>query len=303
MSDVETPNLDDEAVTIPEEGQDHVDLDETEAASQETGSVESDAESDQEQQLSLEDIASVTGLELDDLDVNEAGQVVMKTKVDGQEGVVTFADSRRNYQIQSNLDKKGMEANQLKEQLKAQLDEQNQAYQERLNNLDDLAQIAYLDLQNEYQNVNWDELKELDQAAYVARRQDFQDRKAALDSRYQEIQKQRNDFLTKEQQKHIEQAEADLVKAFPQWENVEVGKKEIAELRAYGETLGFTPEEMAGTIRAPAFSVLKKAKAYDDLQKSQPETKKRVKRAPKVSKPGNEAPKKLLTLEDKFYGT
>lgn len=310
MSELDTPNSDEGEVTATpdaiENQSDDILTDETEVSTgdEETaGADDSDGAQGQEQQIALDDIAAALGLDVDDLDVSENGQVVLKTKVDGVDGTVTFKDSQRSYQVQSNLDKKGMEANQRLEQLKAQANEQAQVAQAKLQQLEDLSRIAIEELQAEASAVDWNELRANNPGEFAAKQAELQQRQQRIVSRIQAIQQERANIQQTQQAQYIEKAEAALVAAFPEWTDVEVGRKEMAEIRAYGVKLGFPEQQMATLSQAPAFLAIKKAMLYDALQQSKPEITKLVKKAPKVSKPGNKPAKKLLSAEDLFYGT
>jgi hypothetical protein len=307
MSEEQTPTLEEEVTGSDEllDEQDALDVEDTEEndVSQEADGGESDGESTQEQQIALDDIAAVIGLDPEDLDLNEDSQVVLKTKVDGQESTVTFKDSKNSYQIQSNLDKKGMEANQLKEQLKTQIDEQNRQFQQKLQTLEDVSSIALSELQDEVESIDWNELKQDDPGEYAARRQDFQDRQARIHQRLQAVQEERAQIQQSQYQEYIANAEKALVEAFPEWVDTEKGQKEMGELRDYAVKQGFHVKQAQQFADAPLFVILKKARQFDALQQGKPEVKKLVKKSLKVKKPSGKAPDKLLSAEDLFYGT
>lgn len=249
-------------------------------------------------QLSTEDLAQYLGVESTDLDVQD-GQVVFKTKVDGQEGVAKLSDFRTSYQLRSHLDNEARENNQLKDQLKAQQTEQQNQYNGKLQQLEDITKIAYEDLTRENQATNWAELKEDDPTEYAVRKADIQERNTNLQQRYQAIQQER----LNQQQTSFKDEKAKLYSSIPEWKDNVVAEKEMTELRKYGVKEGFLDSENGDIGDHRAWKLMHKAMKYDQLKSSQPEILKLVKNAPKIGKPGQKTVSKpAQSIEDLFYG-
>lgn len=300
----DTPEDDGVAVETVSEDQQTAEAVTEGEVSEETGSesLESDAATeDQEQQLTTAEIASIFGVDESTLDVNDKGQVVIKTKVDGEEGTATFDDFLRSYQKQGHLDNKSREVNQLKDQLQEQGQQQQQAAAQQLQTLQQYTQIAQQELMADYQSINWEELRATDPGEFAAKQTDMQQKQQAISARMQAINAEQQKQYQSQQQQTLQEANKQLLKDFPEWADESVGKEAITSLRGYGETVGFTPDQMAGVIHSPMFKLLQKAKAFDELEKGKPELTKQVRKVLKVAKPGVSSKAQPKSDADFFY--
>ena len=82
------------------------------------GAEKQDDETPNEYQLA--DVAKLLGAEESALDVDEDGSILVKTKIDGQEGKVKFADLVKSYQLQGHVDKQVREAAEIRKQAQEQ---------------------------------------------------------------------------------------------------------------------------------------------------------------------------------------
>lgn len=265
------------------------------------------AEESEEISFSIEDLAPVLGIDTDLLDVVD-NKVVYKAKIDGVEKVVPLEEAIRSYQIQGHLDNKNREVTQLQEQLKAQAQQGQQATQAtlaRLQQLEDVTTLAWQELSQANQEIDWEYLRENDKGEYAALKADFQARSDAIQQRYNSIQQQREATTSEKRQEYVASQEHALVKAIPEWADVEVGRKAISELKTFVQTYGFDEAEANTLTDHRIILAMRDAKAYRDLQDSKPELTKAVKRTPKVSKPGSKQPSKPakeLSVAEIFYG-
>lgn len=268
--------------------------------------VESEPVSDEtptdEPQLSLSDVASILGTDEDSLDVDDEGNVLVKTKIDGQEGTAKFKDVLASYQLRGHVDNKSREVSQLQEQLKQEQAALAQKEAERLQQAEDIIQIAWGELTNEYNEINWNELKQLDPAEYAVKRSDFQDRQTKLQQAFQAAQSKRQEQTQAYQQtlvQHLAEENQKLTKAIKGWDNPDIAQKEFKETMSFLQNkLGFSEENLfgkrdaQGNILVPGITdhrlvvLAQKAMLYDKLQGSKPEVTKKVKVAPKMVKPG-----------------
>ena len=262
---------------------------------------EPDGEEDQEA-LSLSDIAEILDIDESNLDIDEDGKVVLKTKIDGQEGKVRLKDAHTSYQIRGHLDNKTREATQLQEELKAKQAALEQVQSEKLQQAEEVIQVAFQELTNEFQSIDWNELKALDPAEWSVKRAEFQDRQSRLQDAFQKTQVQRAEQFQKQQQSVKELLAIEnqkLVSAIEEWKNTDVAKKEYKETMSYlTDQYGFNDEDLygkwdtQGNLLQPGITdhrlvvIFRKAMLFDKLQTSKPEVTKKVRVAPKMVKPG-----------------
>lgn len=260
---------------------------EEEAEQEQTDDVQDDVT---ESQIELSQFASILGIDEDKLDVDDDGNVFVKTKIDGEEGRAKFQDLIKSYQLEGHLNKQNMEVAEARKALQAQIVEHEQQAQARLQQLESLSQIAYQELQREYQSIDWQTLRVSDPGEFAAKVTEFQQREANIGQAFQKIQteKQQAENQNKERfNQYLRDESAKLLQAIPEWSKPEVALKEKAELKTFAMSHGFQAEELDQLSDHRSVLMLRKAMLYDQLQQSKPGIEKRVIKAPKLVKPGS----------------
>lgn len=268
-----------------------------EAAPTDTPEVEpasDEGEQESEPQLSLTDLAKYLGVDETALDVDEAGALNLKTKVDGEEGKAKLSDLITSYQLRAHLDK---ETRAVAEQRRA-IEAQNASYEQQLSaraqQVEDLANAAQMELNREFQNVDWQTLRVTDPAEYAASLQDYQARQAHINNIAAQAQAQRQGYTVQQQQKHehfLKDQARVLPTLIPEWNDPAVADKERAEIRDFALNLGISKTDVDSISQAAHVAILRKAMLYDRMQTSKTVMEKKVVSAPKLVKPGQTAPR------------
>ena len=153
-----------------------------------------DAEPSESQEIELSHIAEYLGANEDQFIVSDDGELLVKTKIDGEEGQAKFADILKSYQLEGHLNKQSTELAETKKALQSKLAEADSKLAEKVQQLEDLSQIAYNELLSDYNNVNWNELRADDPGEYAARMADFQNRQSQIADLYQKAQDRRGEL-------------------------------------------------------------------------------------------------------------
>lgn len=244
--------------------------------------VSEDAETIEEESLSLDEIAPYLGFESDRLDVNEEGELTLKVKVDGEESFAKLADIVKSYQLEGHLNKRNMEVAETQKALNQQKAELENKFTEKLQGLQDLAEVQSSQLLAEYNSVDWNELKEYDKAEYVAKREEFRERQEQIQKSILEVQKQRQ----AKEQEYMEAEFQKLPTTIPEWADRSTMQAEIKGISEWMTGAGFSQEEQAKVYDSRQFAVLRKAWLYDELSKTKPTVDNKVKKARKLVKGG-----------------
>ena len=136
-------------------------------------------------------LAQILGLDESDIDVDEDGLAVIRTKIDGQESKAKLAELRKNYQLQGHAENRVREAAEKAKAVDARLQEAEQIVQARLQQVEDLTGIAARELLGQYQSINWEALRQQDPGQYAALRQDFSERNNKLQTALNAAQQER----------------------------------------------------------------------------------------------------------------
>jgi hypothetical protein len=267
------------------------------------------AEDEERQEYTLSDIAPVLGIESDLLDVNDDGELVLKTKIDGVEGTAKLSDLVTGYQLEGHLHNKTTEVAELQKALQAEKDGLSAQFQERMDLAENALQLATSELMHEYQSIDWEKAEEIDPGKCALDQHKYQQRYNAINQQLSELQGQRGQVDEAAMKERLTAENEKLLTAFPTWSNGEVRANEVKALTDYAVTAGYTPEQVSQITDSRAVIMLHKAMLYDQLQQKKPEVRKKVKQAPRLVKPkapGNkktEAAKKIETLQRRVKET
>jgi hypothetical protein len=246
-----------------------------------------------EPSLSLTDLAKYLGVDESALDVDEAGQLNLKTKVDGTEGKAKLTDLLTSYQLRGHLDNQTRAVAEQQKALAQQAAQQEAQVQARVQQVMDLASAAQAELNREFQNVDWQTLRVTDPAEYAASIQDYQARQAHINNIANNAAQQRQQYEAQQQHHQAETLKAEaqaLPTLIPEWKDPVVADKERAEIKDWAINLGIPKEEVDQVSKASYVAVLRKAMMFDRMQSSKAAVEKKVHAAPRLVKPGQTQP-------------
>ena len=258
------------------------------AESEDPNSDDDQFEGDEE---GLAALASELGLDSDKLGLDQDGNVVVRLKVSGEEKQVTLSEAISGSQYRAANDQK---AQQLAEQRK-EFDTERQAvaeeYAGRLQTIQAMGQMLEQQLLAEYNNVDWEALKTTDPSKFLITQQEFQQKQQQLhhagqalgeqmrhaqDQQEQQFQEERSEILAAER--------VAMVESVPEWNDTEVMKSDLAEIVQYGQSLGFSEEDLSNVIHNRELQVLRKAMLFD---RGQTVAEKKSKTPPKMQRAAN----------------
>lgn len=248
-----------------------------------------DGQQSQEPQLSTSDLAKLLKLDDGALDLDEEGNAVFKTKVDGVEGAAKLQDLIKSYQLQEHVDRKSREASEREKAIQAKQQEVEQLVAQRVQYAEGLANVAAKQLLSEYQSIDWKALEQQDPGTAALWRQKFQEKQAELRGVFHNIQQEKANSTQKAEAEKLDalRREAErLPMLIPEWKDATVAQKEQREIRDWALKAGYEPAEIDGITRAHHVAVLRKAMLADRISEKKVETENRVRKAPVLVKPG-----------------
>lgn len=277
------------------EPQDESDVQETEqqAEAPETQEAKPDGAEEQESETpeyQLSDVAKLLGADESTLDVDEDGSVLVKTKIDGEEGKVKFADLIKSYQLQGHVDKQVREAAEIRKQAIEQANAVQQQIQVQQQIVGKIAEIKAVEQEfQQYRAINLDALIDQDpvQALKVQRHmQALQERHAALTN---EANQAAN--YVQQQQAHVssavlqQEAQA-LMQALPEWTDSSKAESEKKAIKADLKARGYTDRDIEALSDHKAVLLARDAMLYRQMKATGSTVEKQVRAAPKIVRPG-----------------
>lgn len=252
-----------------------------------------------EPQFTTAQLAALLDLDEADIDLDDDGKPVFKTKIDGKDGNAKFAELRKTYQLQGHAENRVREAAEKEKAAERRLQEADTAIQARLQetqaNLQNLAQINAVlqqELAGERNSINWDALWQENPAQARSYERRFDERQARINGVFQQIQmrnvqahQQAEAMRVQNAQKTEQQQRERLLKLVPEWNDQATFTKERSEILSWIEKSGVDPQDL-DLNKASQVALLRRAWQHDTLQKSKPEVENRLKTAPKLVKPG-----------------
>jgi AcrR family transcriptional regulator len=261
--------------------------------------ADGDQPNGQEPQFTTAQLAAYLGIEESEIDVDEDGQPVFKTKVDGKESTAKFTDIRKAHQLGTHAENRTREAAEREKAAERKLQEADQAiqakYQEQQETVKTLGQFAAVlqhELNGEIQQQPWDQLWEQNPAQARKLERYYSDRQARVNGILQQIAQR--ETQAKQQAEQARQAneekakEAQIRRLFeliPDWKDQNVAEKERMELLSWVAKSGFDASDL-DLNKASQVALLRRAWQHDTLQKSKPAIEAKVRSAPKLIKPG-----------------
>lgn len=276
----------DDGTQNPDDAQDETD------DSEKAGEPAQGDETPNEYQLS--DIAKLLGADESALDVDENGNVLVKTKVDGQEGKAKFADLLKSYQLQSHVDKQVREVAEQRKAVQEQAQSLQQQMQVQQAVIGKIAEVKAIETELAlYQNIDWQALADQDPQRAVK-----------LDLQMRDLQRKHAQTVNEAsaagqqyQQKQTEQMQAALVAerqalltALPEWSDPAKVEKDKADIKADLKSRGYTDADIEGLRDHKAVLLARDAMLYRKMKAAASTTEKVVRAAPKIIKPGSSQP-------------
>jgi len=239
-------------------------VDETEAAAEyanETPSNEDRTPSDDgsEDDGEAEAVADDEGGKDKPIDPN----TLVTVKIDGKTTQVPLKEALEGYQRQSDYSRNIVAIKQEKQRL----DTERAQMEQVLNSV-----IPILQSQVEVE-PDWQQIHRDDPINYPILRDQWRDRQARLAAVQQEQQRlemarQAQEAATKQQL--IVEGQKFLASTFTEWSDPGKMETSIKQLRSYGETQGFTNDELRQVYDPRYVVILEKARRYDELKSNRP---------------------------------
>lgn len=214
----------------------------------------------------------------------------VKTKIDGEEGEATLKDLLASYQIQGHLTRKSMALSEERKAWEEARTQEQQLFGEKAQKLEAAHLMASTMLNNEFAGIDWDRLQRDDPIEFNSKYIQWQQHHARLQhlaesiaqnrQSQQEAQKVNFEKLKSEEKERI-------LTSFPTWADEAEKAKEWGEILEHAKDYGFTAEQVNEVFDHRVIRLLRDAKEYAKLKKSDPQTKKKLKLAPRMVKPGN----------------
>ena len=242
-----------------------------------------------EQEIGVDVIASALGLDDNRVDVDDSGSLRFKTKIDGQEGYVGINDLIKSYQLEGHVHNKSAE---LSDKLRKQEEEAAKAQDVIRQNIEasiGLLNVAQQELFSDYNDINWQQLEDEDPSLFAAEKIKFQERYNKIQGSLQKAQQDQQNLYYQQLNERHQDSLKRLKASIPEWNDQEVAKKEIEEISSYLKKNGYDDTQLSLADHKDLL-ISRKAMLYDrivsDTERKANIAKKRIKKVPKVIKPG-----------------
>ena len=282
----------DDAPQEPSEPQQEAQADEP--ATDEPEKVDAEDKGDETpNEYQLADVAKLLGADERSLDVDEDGAVLIKTKIDGQEGKVKFADLIKSYQLQGHVDKQVREAAEVRKQAQEYAQAVQQQTQVQQAVVEKIAEAKVIESQlAQYQGINWAALEDSDPVQAMRLQRQFGELKQAYQAKVQDINQTQSHIQQQQSQQTAASLESErqaLMNACPEWGSEAVATKEKQQIAADLKARGYSDRDIQGLSDHKAVLLARDAMLYRQGKAASNVAEKQIRAAPKIIKPGSTA--------------
>ena len=235
--------------------------------------------------LSDEDLQALTsalGWDEGDLLIKD-GKLLARTKIDGEVAAVSFPEMRKGYQKDIHLTRKEQAWVAQKERQEQALRQKEQEIMQQAQTVMQLAEQEFVDLQKNQGSVDLAALRESDPAEYAARVAEFDQRKQALQQRWQVANQAVQQQTEKQQQRmaawyqSVAAQEQQKLREAMDWHTDEDFSRGSSAIQNYLTTqAGYNPQELQGFVDSRAAILADKARKYDELKAKMGNAKKKL---------------------------
>ena len=249
----------------------------------------------------LADVAKLLGADESSLDVDDDGAITVKTKIDGQEGKVKFADLIKSYQLQGHVDKQVREAADARKAAQEYVQQAQQQVQVQQAVVGLIAEAKVMENRlTQYQSINWAALEQQDPVRAMTLQREFGEEKQAYQTKIHEVNQAQNYIQQQQSQNTAASLESErqaLVQACPEWRSEAVASKEKQAIAADLISRGYSQADIQGLSDHKAVLLARDAMLYRQQKAASNTAEKQVRQAPKIIKPGASAPRNTNAIQ------
>jgi hypothetical protein len=262
------------------------------ADQQEGDGKSGDAQSEDWQPSTLDELAEALAWDGDKLFGLQA-----KVKIDGKEGTATLRDLVKSYQLDGHINQKLAGVDTDRKALLADREKFNVERADKLLKLDAGHKTLERALLGEFQSIDWQKLASENPTLYNEKLVGFQQRNAMLQDIARQIgaeQQQYQQQIVETQRAYEDEQRKLLQSKVPEWADDTRRSKDRAEIASYLNGYGIPQDEFEAMSDHRYALVLRDAWQWSKLQKSKPTLLNKVKAAPKLLKPGSQQSKDVV---------
>jgi hypothetical protein len=206
-------------------------------------------------------------------------------KGDGEFDEVTEDEAVKGYLRQQDYTRK---TQTLAEQRKAHEAEANAVRAERQQYADSLKQLEAAIKAQVPAEPDWAKLQQDKPDEFAVTWAAWHRHKEEM-SAFEAERKRAEDAVLKDQfeamRKRVDEEQGKLVEAIPAWQDADVRKKELTEIKEFAKKAGYSDEELSQVVDHRVITLLRKAYLYDKAQDAAPKVRAKIEQA-KVVPPG-----------------
>jgi hypothetical protein len=227
----------------------------------------------------LAELAEHLGVEVADLYEN----VTVPIYTEEGKREVTLGEWKDGWRANQEVTASQQELLEQRQAFESQQQQMTQQYHHQLAEAAGLADQLQAAMMAPYEGVDWARLREDDPVEWTSRRQEMLEAQARVQGMRQEVQQRIQAFQqqfmeqqTGQQQALLARERQALFSAVPELADPQRAPTEMAELRQYLQTAGFRDDEIANAYDHRLIIMARKARLYDESQKSANAAKKKV---------------------------
>lgn len=214
--------------------------------------------------------------EQDDAQEPEQQPELYTVKVAGEEVQVTLDEALKGYSREQDYTRK---TQALAQESKA-IAEARDRYLSGLSVVEKIVEASQPKVDQSLRDTNPAEW-----SAQMLQHRAWAEQKAAIKAEQERVDAERQAEEARARDAVVAEESAKLLKVIPEWADQNVAKAESAKMRAYGESVGFTPDDLDEVVDHRAVAILRDAMRYREIVAKSGQVRATVE-AKKTAKPG-----------------
>ena len=248
--------------------------------------------------LEVAEVATALGLDEDQLDVTEDGELLVAYKVGDEQGFVTLAELRKGYQLERYVTQKSEHVAERQRTLETEHAQRSQVLESQHQQAEAMLEALRGRVLVKYEGTDWNALQQQDPGRYAALQLQMQNEMQTLNAEVgqltharQQQQDEAHQVYAQQQGEWLAAQRTQLFEHLPEMSRSETRDPKLQQFHSYLSNYGFSDEEIRSTLDHRMLRVINDAvqhqQAAEAATGSEPKkalAKKRVLRSPRIGK-------------------
>jgi len=218
----------------------------------------------------------------------------VNVKIEGSDEEVSLKEAKNGYLRESDYTRKTKKLAEIKKSIESEKANLSMQQQNNSQAAEDMIRATFARLENVYTKNPEDFMDKDFSAEWKIAQQELSNDLTALQQARQQAFQQQSQDVQQQQQQYLEENQQQLLTAIPEWNDKDVARKDIDNMRSFMSDYGFTDEEVNSVSDYRHVLLIRDAMTGKKVKTKVNPAKKKVLKAKKLVKPNKQPEKSQL---------